>query len=47
VADRVKLPGNFLVFIDEQNFKSLAKSIFAVPGATVYDRSTIEPPPLV
>ncbi|HEX5221566.1 MAG TPA: hypothetical protein VFZ59_18525 [Verrucomicrobiae bacterium] len=46
VADRVKLPGNFLVFVDEQNLKALAKKIFPVPGATVYDRSVPGPPPL-
>lgn len=38
VLDQIQLPGQFLVFVDENNLKSLAKKIFAVPSAVVYER---------
>lgn len=38
MADQIKLPGHFLVFVAEANLKSLAKKISAVPGAVVYER---------
>jgi hypothetical protein len=46
VLNQLELPGHFLVFVDEQNLKSLAKKVFAAPGAIIYDRSTRQPPPL-
>ncbi len=38
VIARVELPGNFLVFVDEQNLKSLARKIYSVADATFYQR---------
>lgn len=38
VVNQIKLDGNFLVFTDEQNLKSLGKKVFALPGAVVYER---------
>jgi hypothetical protein len=38
VVEKLELPGHFLVFVDEQNLRSLAKKVFAVPGAVVFER---------
>ncbi len=46
VVAQLKLPGAFLVFVDERNLKSLARKIFAAPGAVIYDRAAVPPPPL-
>jgi Zn-dependent protease with chaperone function len=35
---QIKMPGQFLLFVDEGNLKSLAKKVFAVPGAVIYQR---------
>jgi len=45
VINQLGLPGYAMVFVDEQNLKSLAKKIFNIPGAIIYDRSAPEPPP--
>ena len=39
LVGRLKLPGHFLVFVEEQNLKPLGKRIFAVPGTVVYERA--------
>jgi hypothetical protein len=38
VLQKLDLPGQFLVFVDEQDLKSLAKKIFALPNSVVYVR---------
>lgn len=40
VLKQVKLPGYFLVFVNEKNLKGLWTKISYVPGATVYMRSS-------
>ncbi len=39
LVGRLKLPGHFLVFADEQGLKPLGKKVFAAPGAVVYERA--------
>jgi hypothetical protein len=39
VLKQVKLPGHFLVFVNEKNLKVLGTKISAVPGATIYSRA--------
>jgi len=39
VLERVQLPGNFLVFVVEQNLKALGNNIFSAPGSLVYERA--------
>jgi len=38
VLKQVRLPGHFLVFVDEKNLKSLGKKVFAAPGGVIYRR---------
>lgn len=39
LAQTVKLPGNFIVFVGSRNLKVVSKKIFAVPGAVIYQRA--------
>jgi len=36
VLGQIKLPGHFLVFVEEKNLKALGKKVFSVPGAVIY-----------
>jgi Zn-dependent protease with chaperone function len=38
VLEKVTLPGYSLVFVAEENLKSLGKKVFAVPGSLIYRR---------
>lgn len=38
VVKQVHLPGHFLVFVSENNLRSLGKKVFAVPGSIIYER---------
>jgi hypothetical protein len=38
VLNQIHLPGHYLVFVSEQNLKSLGKKVFAAPGAVIYER---------
>ena len=38
VLKQVRLPGNFLVFVDEKNLRDLGAEVFNVRGSVVYER---------
>ncbi|MBL9171093.1 MAG: M48 family metalloprotease [Verrucomicrobiales bacterium] len=42
VAEKIELPGHFLVFIDEKELKAVAKKVFAVPQNPVYTRPKLK-----
>lgn len=39
VVKKLKLPGNFIVFVVEKNLRTLGSKVFAVPGSVIYRRT--------